>query len=141
MNAVPNVLISLEERHAENILSGIKRVELRRRSMNLQPGAVVWMYVKVPVGSIVGSAIVKDSHTLAPSSIWKRFGAVSGLTRQELLSYYEGVKKGFVLELEGARRLGESVALDELRRKSRGFHPPQFFAHLSPALLRAVAQP
>jgi predicted transcriptional regulator len=31
-----NVLISLEKKHAENILSGKKHVELRRRSMDIE---------------------------------------------------------------------------------------------------------
>jgi predicted transcriptional regulator len=49
-----HILISLEPRHAESILEGRKRVELRRRTMNVTIGSTVWMYAKLPVGSIIG---------------------------------------------------------------------------------------
>ena len=50
MSVDDQILISLEPRHAENILEGRKRVELRRRTMNVTIGSTVWMYAKLPVG-------------------------------------------------------------------------------------------
>jgi predicted transcriptional regulator len=54
-----HILISLEPRHAENLLDGRKRVELRRHAMNVSIGSTVWMYAKLPVGSIIGRAITR----------------------------------------------------------------------------------
>jgi predicted transcriptional regulator len=131
MSGTGSVLISLEKRHAENILSGAKRVELRRRSMNVIPGTTVWLYAKVPVGSIIGSAVVRHVHQLSPTAIWKQFGPTSGLSRRELYRYFDGAKQGFVLELTGAQRLRSSLSLDSLRRLSATFQPPQFFIKIS----------
>lgn len=58
-----NFLISLEERYANGIFDGTKTVELRRRPMNVSIGATVWIYVKMPVGSVVGCAKVTDLYT------------------------------------------------------------------------------
>lgn len=122
-----HILISLEPRHAENILEGRKRVELRRRTMNVTIGSTVWMYAKVPVGSIIGRAIVAAIHVLAPATLWQRFGAVSGISRSEFFEYFADRDQGTALELSDCRRLTHAFDLEALRRFHHGFQPPQFF--------------
>ena len=126
-----DILISLASRFAEKIFAGEKQVELRRRAMRVAPGATVWIYVKLPVGSIVGRARVEAVHALSPASLWRRFGMVSGLSREEFFEYFRGVTQGFALVLEGATRLRRSLSLDSLRRIAEGFNPPQFFVRLT----------
>jgi predicted transcriptional regulator len=126
-----HILISLNDRHAENILSGRKQVELRRRTMNVESGTIIWIYVKLPVGSIVGCAKVVNVHSSSPSTLWRRFGSVSGLSRSEFFDYFKGVTRGVALELEGAERLHNSLSLEEIREIYVGFQPPQFFARLN----------
>lgn len=140
MEPPEHVLISLEARHAENILAGIKHVELRRRAMNVKAGTVVWIYVKLPVGRVVGSAKVSASHSLAPATLWRRFANVCGITRREFFQYFDGRTKGFALGLQDPQRLTGSVSLTELREASAGFQPPQFFIRIAPdsPLLQAI---
>jgi predicted transcriptional regulator len=135
-----HVLISLEERHAENIFAGTKHVELRRRAMNVKAGTVVWIYVKLPVGRVIGHAKVSAALSLAPSTLWRRFATVCGITRTEFFQYFEGVSKGFALGLHDPQRLAGTVSLTELRQVSAGFQPPQFFIRIAPdsALLQAI---
>ncbi|MFS2049371.1 hypothetical protein ACEN9J_19525 [Variovorax sp. Varisp41] len=142
MNNPQNVLISLEERHAENILDGTKTVELRRRPMHVAIGATVWFYVKVPVGSVIGCAKVAGVHTLAPSTLWNRFGSVSGLQRREFFEYFSGLPAAFALSLKEPCRLATPIPLSELRDASSGFHPPQFFANVASdgPLFRAMSR-
>lgn len=125
-----HILISLEKRHADNIFAGKKHVELRRRPMNVAIGTTVWIYVKLPVGSVMGKVRVNAVHSLTPTTLWRRFAAVSGLTHKEFSNYLEGVTKGFVLSLEGAERLPQSISLQSLRQAYPGFQPPQFFMRL-----------
>lgn len=131
MIASAHALISLEERFAEGILNGEKLVELRRRPMRLNVGTTVWMYVKVPVGKVIGSVQVRSLHTLAPQTLWRKYGDVSGLSRAEFFDYFSGVERGFVLALANPVRLGNSVPLERLRILNKGFQPPQFFQHLA----------
>ncbi|ABF10239.1 hypothetical protein Rmet_3367 [Cupriavidus metallidurans CH34] len=142
MSTSGHVLISLEERHALNIFAGSKQVELRRRTMHVEPGTVVWIYVKQPVGCVVGHAVVKATHSLSPRQVWGKFGSRSGLRRQEFFAYFEDVARAFVLELRDARRLEEAITLETLRAVSSSFHPPQFFTRLTPetALARVLAR-
>lgn len=126
-----HILISLESRHAENILSGRKTVELRRRNMNVSPGATIWMYVKLPVGSIIGHARIDKVHASSPAALWRRYGSVSGLTRTEFFDYFEGSEQGVALLLQQSTRLKSSLSLETLRKVDEGFKPPQFFARIN----------
>jgi len=125
-----HILISLEARHAENIFAGRKRVELRRRTMNVSPGDTLWIYVKLPVGSIVGHATIGEVRASSPTALWRRYGPVSGLSRHEFFEYFGEVEQGFALVLEQSTRLQSSLSLEALRRVDGGFQPPQFFARL-----------
>src|SRR5882757_1407675 len=117
-----HILISLEPRHAENILAGRKTVELRRRPMNVKVGATVWIYAKRPVGSIIGCAKVRNIHLQAPSTLWRKFGPVSGISRADFFAYFEGVAQATALELSECRRLGSSLTLESLRQFNASFH-------------------
>lgn len=132
MSAAKHVLISLEHRHAENILAGSKKVELRRRAMNIEEGTIVWIYVKLPIGRVVGYARVTASHRLAPSTLWRRFAAKCGLSRGEFFDYFDGVSQGFALGLDNPTRLTCDISLSELRQIAENFQPPQFFIRLNP---------
>lgn len=125
-----HILISLSPRHAENIFAGRKQVELRRRTMNVLPGTIVWVYVKVPVGSIVGRAKIRAIHVSSPTALWRQFGPVSGLSRSEFFDYFNGVAGGVALVLENVERLHRALSLEALRQLAAGFQPPQFFARL-----------
>lgn len=131
MRDVSHALISLETRYADGILGGAKRVELRRRPMKVSAGATLWLYAKVPTGEVVGRARIRALHHLAPSTLWKRFGDVSGLTRREFFDYFDGLPKGFALELEAPERLAAGIPLEAMRCLADRFQPPQFFQHLS----------
>ena len=130
MNDNKHLLISLEERHALNIFAGTKRVELRRREMNVEPGATVWIYVKLPVGCVTGYAVVDKTHTMSPTQLWRRFGSWSGLERAEFFNYFVGVSKAFALELRDTHVLPNPIPLATLRKASNGFQPPQFFSRI-----------
>lgn len=125
-----HVLISLDERHATNILAGIKLVELRRRTMHVEPGSTVWFYVKKPVGTVVGFATVGRTYVAAPSTVWRKYGPVSGLKKSEFMSYFDGVVVASAMALSDPKKLKNPVTLDDLRAAIPGFHPPQFYCRL-----------
>jgi predicted transcriptional regulator len=132
MTDAQHILISLEPRHAENILSGRKRVELRKRPMNVHVGTTVWIYAKLPVGSVVGKAKVCAVHAATPASIWRRFGKDTGITKQEFSAYYGEATQAAVLVLEDTTRFEKAISLAHLRETTGAFYPPQFFTRLRP---------
>ncbi|PIM53600.1 hypothetical protein CS062_08990 [Roseateles chitinivorans] len=125
-----HVLISLEERHANNILAGTKTVELRRRSMHVEPGTLVWFYVKKPMACVVGFAVAGERYAAAPDNVWRKFGKVSGLERKEFMDYFLGCREASAMRLDAPTRLHKYVGLAELRATVPGFHPPQFYVRM-----------
>lgn len=126
-----HILISLTPRHAANIFSGSKKVELRRRTMHIAPGTTAWIYVKLPVGAIIGNIQVKSVHALSPTTLWRRFSKVSGLSKNEFFDYFSGITKGTALELESPHTLQTPLSLKHLRKTVENFQPPQFFTRLT----------
>jgi predicted transcriptional regulator len=125
-----HILISLAPRHAKNIFDGVKHIELRRRPMKVEPGTIVWIYVTLPVGVLMGRAKIAALHTASPSTLWRKFGSVSGLDRNEFLGYLDGLAEGVVLVLEDVKVLREQLSLEALRAIAEGFNPPQFFIRI-----------
>lgn len=135
MQPIQHVLISLDKRHATNILAGTKQVELRRRTMHVEPGSTIWFYVKKPVGAVVGFATVGTTFSAAPSTVWRKYGSVSGLSKSEFMSYFDGAVVASAMALSGSKKLKKPVTLDALREAMPGFHPPQFYCRLKTDLL------
>lgn len=132
MQSNQHVLISLEERHATNILAGTKKVELRRRTMHIEPGSIVWLYVKKPVGAVVGFATVGTTYLAAPSTVWRKYGTVSGLSRSEFISYFDEATVASAMTVADAKKLKKPITLESLRMSVPTFHPPQFYCKLGP---------
>ena len=81
--------------------------------------------------SLVGTCVVNDIVDLAPSTLWRRYGDVSGVTRREFGDYFKGCTRAYGLQLSDAVRLAEPVSLGSIRRELHGFQPPQSFRYLT----------
>ena len=125
-----NILVSLKQRYADDILAGVKTIELRRRSMNVCAGETMWIYATRPLGSVVGRATVQGVNVLSPQTLWRKFGHRTGLSRSEFFDYFEGAQTGTAIELRDVMKLEKAVSLESLRQRSFNFQPPQFFARL-----------
>lgn len=130
MSNADSILISLEPRHASKIYAGVKKVELRRRQLHVEPGTTVWIYEKLPIGSITGRATVTEVCVGTPARLWNRFGSVSGITRREFFDYFDDVKSACAVVLDEAQSVETPLSLKYLREIAAGFQPPQFFARL-----------
>jgi predicted transcriptional regulator len=98
--------------------------------MHITPGTKAWVYVKLPIGAIIGRVTIDAIHVSSPAILWRRFGLVSGLTKNEFFEYFDGVTEGVALELKDIKELRQSISLEKLREVSNGFQPPQFFVRL-----------
>jgi len=126
-----HILISLTPRHAYNVFAGTKTVELRRRAMHISEGTFAWIYVKLPIGAIVGCIQIGSIHIKSPENLWRDFSSVSGLSESEFFNYFEGTPEGIALEISNTTKLKAPLSLDFLRGKLSSFHPPQFFTNLN----------
>ncbi len=128
-----DILISLHPRHCDNLVSGRKTVELRRRKMAVQPGTRVWIYSTRPRACVEACAIVQDVFSGSHDELWNRFGDKVAVSRREFDHYFSGTVDGHAIVLREVETLKRSIKLNELRRRLAGFHPPQFFKWLAPS--------
>ena len=124
------VLLSVRPRFARALLSGSKRVELRRRAVRLKPGQLIAVYEASPTSALAGFLIVAATYEATPAAVWTRCNSGMSLSRTEYDKYLRGSERAFAIEVKHAIRLEIPVSLLRLRRQCLGFRPPQSFRYL-----------
>jgi predicted transcriptional regulator len=125
-----DILISIRATYVDRILSGEKKIELRRKMLHVPDGARVWIYTKAPEAKIGAYASIERIITGTPDRIWKDYRATVGVSLDEFRAYFAGSKYAFGLVLKDVRRLEPALNLNEMRKRADSFHPPQFFKRL-----------
>lgn len=138
MSEVRALLVSVKPRYADLLLSGTKTVELRRTKPNVNAGCDVLLYASSPTMEMVGTAQVEAIDVADPEEIWQRHGPATGVDRKTFDAYFVGADQAVAITLRDARRLRDTVPLEELRRRIQGFRPPQSFRYMGNAEASAV---
>lgn len=125
-----DIVISVQPKFVERIVSGQKAAELRRRAPRIQPGCRVWIYTKAPEAMISICVTVDRIVTGSPQEIWRLHKSHLGVSRDEFESYFGRTETGCAIFFKKVEDVSPGVALSEIRSKSKGFHPPQFFKRL-----------
>jgi predicted transcriptional regulator len=121
------LLISIRPRFVESIFAGTKTVELRRVKPRLNVGDLVVIYASGITKGIVGAFEVEGVTTAAPRTIWRKHNGGSGLEKAEFDRYFDGVTVGHAIRIGKVWRLPSPVPLETLRKRQRGFRPPQSY--------------
>ena len=126
------LLISLYERHSENILNGLKTIELRKSKPkclleNNNLPCNIFFYQTKPVSAIVGHANVIEIEKFSAFQ-WCEKKENLCLTEEEIITYLKE-KEGYGLRIANPRRLKTPISLDEM--KKWGIIPPQGYYYLS----------
>lgn len=119
-----DAIISIHPAHADAILAGTKRIELRRRIPKLPPGTRLWIYATRPTAAVIGVATIGAVAQAHPKTIWKLHGNSTGVDRDSFKKYFNGSNEGFAILLAAVKRVGP-ITIDELRGIRARFHPPQ----------------
>jgi len=128
---VEDILISVEDRYARNMLGGSKTVELRRRALRISPGTRIWVYTKLPKGKVELVAVVDKIESDFPANLWARYGTNVAISLGEFESYFANVRIGYAIIFRDVIPVSPGVELDTLRRAYSAFNPPQFFKRLA----------
>lgn len=125
-----DILISVDGRHASNMLSGEKSVELRRKPLNIPSGTRVWIYSKLPRGQIQALALVDEVVSGTPKEIWNLYGSQCAISEDEFHAYFENVKISYAIVFDEIKALAPVLSLASIREQVSHFQPPQFFKRL-----------
>jgi predicted transcriptional regulator len=125
-----DIVISVQQKFVKRIVAGKKAAELRRRAPRIQPGCRVWIYTKAPEAVISICVTVDRIVTGSPQDIWRSHRSDLGVSLDEFEDYFWGTETGCAIFFKQVEDVSPGVALSEIRSKSKGFHPPQFFKRL-----------
>lgn len=125
-----HIVISVKPKYAAQMLSGHKTVELRRRTVHVEPGSRVWIYTTVPEARIAAMATIVRVCTDHPERIWHRYKDSVGISSEEFDRYFCGSERACAIVLSDVQAVVPAVHLTELRKRAKRFHPPQFFKRL-----------
>ena len=127
------LLLSIRPRFADQIFAGTKTVELRRVRPRVEAGDLVIVYASGETRALLGAFQVAKVVSSSPDAIWRKYRDKTGLTKTEFANYYSGSDVAFAIEIAHTWQLAAPVCLHALRKKSKGFRPPQGYHYLDPA--------
>jgi predicted transcriptional regulator/N-acetylglutamate synthase-like GNAT family acetyltransferase len=125
------MLMSIKPEHAASVLSGNKRVEIRRRFSTAWSGYRVSIYASRPQCSIVGDALMQEVVVGNPDHIWEQFGDQVGCTREQFERYAHGAKQLYAIVLVDVVPYAKTLSIAEASQAvSTPLRPPQSYRSL-----------
>lgn len=123
-----DVLLSVEPKYANAILSGTKKYEFRRTIFKRNDINRVYIYSNSTVKKIVGSFGIDRIIEDTPQEIWKMCRKYGGISEEDFFRYYKGSKKAYAIKIKNLHRFHEPKDPYFL---FDGFTPPQSFYYFS----------
>jgi predicted transcriptional regulator len=121
------VLLSIRPVHVENILSGKKIFEFRRRIFTRRDIESVLIYCTMPVGQLVAEFKISEILEDEPDRLWERTASGSGISKCYFDSYFEGRDRAYALGI-GALNIFETPI--EPGDLIDDFTPPQSYRYV-----------
>jgi len=126
------ILISIKAEHAKKVLSGKKKVEIRRRFSKKWTGYKVSIYASRPESSLVGEALISRVVVDKPENVWERFHDQIGCTKEEFDKYTGSKNEIYAVVLENAIPYQKSISVREVSSlTNKKLRPPQNYYNLS----------
>ena len=126
------IVMSIRPKYARKILSGRKKVEVRRVFSKKWKSSKVTIYVSGSERSLAGEALIKDVIFDKPENVWERFSDQIGCTKEEFDKYTISKKKVYVIVLEDAVPYRKSISIKEVSSLIReNLRPPQNYYNLN----------
>lgn len=83
-----NVLLSIKQVYAEQILCGVKKWELRKSSPHFFNRLNVFMYATAPVGQVIGMFSCVAIVRMDKDEFWYKYGHQCGISDVDFTNYY-----------------------------------------------------
>ena len=126
------ILMSIKTKYARKILSGDKKVEVRRMFSKKWKLSKVTIYASGSERSLVGEALIKDVVVDKPENIWRRFSDQIGCTKEEFDKYTTSKNKVYAVVLEDAVPYQKSISIKEISSLMKeNLRPPQNYYNLN----------
>lgn len=120
-------LISVRPEYANKLLSGEKRVELRKTRFSRDLTHLL-IYATAPLSAVLGWVRVEGIERAAPSRLWEQHKAHAGISRRAFRDYFRGYRSATAIRVGSPKRLSEPRALSQIDPQLQA---PQNFRYVS----------
>ena len=125
------IVMSIKSEYAKKILSGEKKVEIRKIFSKKLRGSKIYIYVSRPERSLVGEVVIKEVVYDKPENVWQKFSDQIGCTKEQFDKYTESKKKVYAIVLQEAAAYRKSVSIREISDLVKeNLRPPQNYYNL-----------
>ena len=121
------VLLSIKPVHVENIRSGIKIFEFRRKIFARRDICTVMIYCTRPVSRLVGEFDIADILEDEPEALWASTANGSGISKDFFDAYFKGRSRAFALQIGSLRLYDDPICPSEM---FDNFTPPQSYMYV-----------
>lgn len=121
---------------AEQILNGVKTVELRRRTPSISDGRAV-IYATAPLSSVLAAAAIADVVEMPLPDLWRQFSDAACITRSDFDAYFEGKDIGTAITLEDIDIWPAAVAMSVVQAELE-ISPVQGWRYIAPEVTDAL---
>jgi len=119
------MLLSINPKHVENIISGKKKYEFRKVRCRNDISSII-IYATSPIMRVVAEVEVKSIIEDMPQVVWNMTSKYAGINKTLFNQYYKGRKKAIAYELGKVQVYSEPRYLAELGIR----HAPQSFVYV-----------
>lgn len=128
----PIVLLSIDKKWADEILTGHKVYEYRRQSPSLEPPYIVLLYATSDTSAIVGTFKTQNVIEDSINNLIKQTIKYTPHKSEEIQLYFEGKETGSAIQVNSFIKYDDPVTLEKLQSIDEEFSVPQNFRYLRP---------
>ncbi|TWP31789.1 ASCH domain-containing protein [Apibacter muscae] len=125
-NTLTNVILSIKPTYANAILSGLKKVEFRKKIFK-KPVDKIFIYSSSPQKMIIGYFTFSEIMEDTPKNIWDKFNKVGGIGKKDFFEYFKGVEKGYSIIINSYEKF--KIEIDPIEFIEE-FSAPQSYIYL-----------
>ncbi len=126
-----NMLMAIQPRWADAILSGEKKWEYRRVTMNIKPGARLFLYATGELHAIVGEVVIEKILNEPIDALIEHTMREVLETPEHLREAFAGHEIGHALKVKNPIRYKMPFTLAAIREQIPRFVPPQGFYYVT----------
>ncbi|GHT46464.1 hypothetical protein AGMMS49965_24050 [Bacteroidia bacterium] len=117
-NILTDAILSIKPIYANNILSGGKKVEFRKKIFKKSVERV-YIYSSSPQKMIVGYFTIKEIVEDTPANLWNKFKEVGGIEKNDFFEYFKDTCIGY------------SIIINNIVKFEEGKDPIEFMENFS----------
>ena len=125
-NILTDAILSIKPIYANNILSGGKKVEFRKKIFK-KTVERVYIYSSSPQKMIVGYFTIRQIVEDTPANLWEQFHAVGGIDKDSFFEYFKDTTIGYSIEINQVVQFDEEKDPIEF---IENFSAPQSYIYL-----------